>query len=636
MEGEDKENPVKERRRLPKLKNPVKFWKKRREQNRKDPSDDELDGVEALQEGEGEQEEEEEGLEEVSRRLISREEQLFSRGPPSEEEEDQLFRDFEAFRLRLWVSVHNTFTPPSSSSSGRLEVLRSAVASIQQQEVQDQRWGGRPEDQVPPWRPQRCLSTHNALLHKMVESRLTQAAEEDSSETEGLSSPTKRKVCRLGKRVKEDLLTVVGQVRDCYPPQVDLVNLYAGLYHRGFSDRLTELSDHLEHDDCSYLLLWANHYYPHEILNHKDLEGTIKTACLGSLLLPGLLEHLEDRYLSHKEEQVRLWLNAALRKEEESWENDRKPEVIDQYCFSPLAIDVIQVIDSAMTEFNCVIRDKSKGQRITTHLESFLSSYKNSLDEFVKGNHGNEGSVVKAQLVCEQQLRDYITAQTGSVSEQQKGRCLDTLSALWDCGYRCLTRPIQTQLKACLRPLWTSAWLDESLPVVESLLDFLNQHLCDLSDLKPTCRQALLRGVHQDVVLHYVRRTMKTRMKGGGQQVRGAQRMTDDAQKIDHFFQEEGCPWLGEGLRRLAEILRLQDPESLQLEMVCVARAFPDLSDGHVSALLALKTGLSAADVRSIRRSVEENRLLGVSTNHRPAFFSKVKVNWIDKKISRM
>lgn len=70
-------------------------------------------------------------------------------------------------------------------------------------------------------------------------------------------------VCRMGKRVKEDLLVVVRTVKDCYPPQMDILNLYAGFYHRSFSARLTELAaSGLEPDDCSYLLLWINHYYP--------------------------------------------------------------------------------------------------------------------------------------------------------------------------------------------------------------------------------------------------------------------------------------------------------------------------------------------------------------------------------------
>ncbi|XP_070843061.1 tumor necrosis factor alpha-induced protein 2-like [Chaetodon trifascialis] len=638
--GGVKEKRDGQRTRLPKLKNPVKIWKNRRQQNHTHAAGDELDYEEALQQDQ--QQEKDEQLEEVSRRLIIREEQLFSQDSPSEEEEDQLQQDFEALRLQIWMAVHTTFTTSSSSSSPQeqLEVLRSAVASIQQQEVQDQRWTGCLEGRVPVWRPQKCLSTHNILLQNMVESRLMKTTEDDSSGNDGLSSPLKREVCRMGKRVKEDLLTVVRMVKDCYPPHMDILNLYAGLYHQSFSARLTELAaSGLETDDCSYLLFWINHYYPNEVLNHEDLVGKIKTACLGSLLLQDHLNQLEDQFLTHKEDKVKLWLNTALKKEEEGWLSGRQPELIDQYCFSPLAIDVIQVIDSSLTEFRCVIGDQTKAQRITAHLESFLSSYKKCVEEFVKGNHSNVRPVIKAHLVCQQQLRDYIIGQTGSLSEQQRHRCLDTLSALWDCGYRCFTCPIHIQLKLCFSQLWTSVWLDGSLPVIDSLLDFLNQQLTDLSDLKPGCRQSLLCALHEDVVLRYVKRMMKTKMKSREQQVGGAERMMEDARKINDFFSEGGCTeslWLGEMLCSLAEILRLHDPGSVQLEMVSVARKFPDLSDAHVSALLSLKTGLSAADVRSIRRSVEENRLLDVSTNHSPPFFSKVKVKWINNKINQM
>ena len=67
----------------------------------------------------------------------------------------------------------------------------------------------------------------------------------------------------LGRRVKEDLLMVARAVKDCYPPQMDIVNLYAGLFHQNFSARLTGLvASGPDADDCRYLLFWINHYYP--------------------------------------------------------------------------------------------------------------------------------------------------------------------------------------------------------------------------------------------------------------------------------------------------------------------------------------------------------------------------------------
>uniref|UniRef100_A0A668VSG5 Uncharacterized protein n=1 Tax=Oreochromis aureus TaxID=47969 RepID=A0A668VSG5_OREAU len=317
--------------------------------------------------------EQEEQLEESSRRLIEREEDLFRHDLVNEEEEDELHKDFKALQLKLWKAINDTFTPSSTSSSaGELGVLRSAMASIQQQEAQDRRWRDCQEEQVPRWRPQKCLSIHNILLQNMVEGRIKEAAEDTSGGTDRLSSPVKRQVCRVGRCVKEDLLMVVRRVKNCYPPHIDIMNLYAGLYHQEFSVRLTQLTTAgLDDDDC--------------ILRHR-LDGQIKVPCLGSLLPQDELKRLEEQYLTHKEEKVKLWLNTALKKEQENWLSGRTPEIIDGYYFSPLAVDVIQV------RLRCVC-------------VCVCFSYVKCVEEFVKGNHGNVRSVVKAQLVCEQQLR---------------------------------------------------------------------------------------------------------------------------------------------------------------------------------------------------------------------------------------
>ncbi|XP_029705440.1 tumor necrosis factor alpha-induced protein 2-like [Takifugu rubripes] len=601
----------------------MKMWKNFRRENLKQ-TENEVDHKEVPQQ--------QDQLAEVSKKLIMREEQLFTQDFCSEEEEDQLLRDFETLRLQIWMAVHSTF---SSSSLSKLDILRSAMVSIQQQEEQDQRWKECPGNRVPMWRPQRCLSTHNTLLRNMVEARLLKATEEDEGGPNRLSSHLKREVCSLGKRVKEDLLTVVRVVKDCYPPHMDILNLYARLYHCSFSARLSRLAaSGPDPDDCMYLLFWTNRYYPDEILKHEDLDGRINTACLGSLLQQDKLNQLENQYLVHKQDKVKLWLNTALKKEEESWLNGAIPELIDQYYFSPLAINVIQMIDSTLAEFTCVIRDQRRADSITTHLKAFLDSYRLCLEAFVKLNPRNVRSVIKAHLVCEQQLRDYVTVQIGSVSEQQQRQCLNTLAALWDCGFGCLTYPIHAQMKMLFRHLWKPIWMDGSLPVVDSVLDCLNQELTDLTDLQPACRQSLLSVLHQDLVLCYVKTIMKTGPKSKEQQVGGAQRMIEDTRKINRFFADEGCSeslWLGELLLCLAEILRLQDPASVQLEMVNLARAFPDLSDAHMAALLSLKNSLSAADIRSIRQSMEENRHQDVHRHHRPPFFSKVKVTWINK-----
>ncbi|XP_014836792.1 PREDICTED: tumor necrosis factor alpha-induced protein 2-like [Poecilia mexicana] len=657
------ENPGGARMRLPKMKIPAKIWRHRKHKNQH--GDDQPDGG---HEEEEEEQQEEERLDDLSRKLILREEELFTQDGRSEEEEDRLLKDFESLSVQVWMAVHSSFVA-TATPAGRPDVLRSAVDTILQQETQDQRWTERPADSAPVWRPLRWLRTHNLLLQKMVEKQLKDAEENETGDTGQLSSVTKRQVCRLGKRVKEDLLTVAEAVRHCYPSRMDILNIYGGLYHQAFAARLAQLcSSELDLDDCSYLLFWVNHYYPDEILKHKELDG-IKTACLGSLLQPDTLGRLEEQYLSHRQVSHRQvsyrQVSHTDRQVSHRQVNHRQvnhrqvshrqvshrqvshrqvsyrqtPELIDCYYFSPLAIDVIQVVNSSLTEFSCAIKDQNKALRLTIHLENFLSSYRKSVEDLVKVNPSNLHPVLKATLVCEQQLRDYISGQAEGLAEEQKRRCLDTLSALRDCCYQCLTFPLHGKIKVFLSQLWTPPWVDGSLPVVDQLLSFLSQQLADLSDLKPACKQPLVCDLHQDLVAQYMKKTMKTRVKSRQQQVAGSERMVEDAKKMDGFFREQGCgsaPYLSETLCSVAEILRLQDPASIQLEVVDLARRFPDFSGAHVSALLSLKFGLSAADVRSIRASVEENRPLDASANQSPPFFSRVKVKWINNKINQI
>lgn len=43
------------------------------------------------------------------------------------------------------------------------------------------------------------------------------------------------------------------------------------------------------------------------------------------------------------QDKVRSCLSTALKKEQDSWLHGDTPELLDQYRFSPLAVDVIQV-----------------------------------------------------------------------------------------------------------------------------------------------------------------------------------------------------------------------------------------------------------------------------------------------------
>lgn len=207
-------------------------------------------------------------LAEASRQLITREDAIFSKsaGEDSEnsdgraKERDQLQMDYEMFQVRLWMVIHQTFL--DNCGEGDLTTLRSAVDSIVQEEEQDKRWLEPAEGQeVPDWRPRQCLMNHDNLLEKIVDVRISKAEEENGADK--LSTALKKQVCKIGKRVQTDLLKVVKDVKQCYPAEFNICHIYTRLYHQAFSRRLREFAQtSLDVEDCSYLLLWVNSYYP--------------------------------------------------------------------------------------------------------------------------------------------------------------------------------------------------------------------------------------------------------------------------------------------------------------------------------------------------------------------------------------
>ncbi|XP_077366434.1 uncharacterized protein LOC144010145 isoform X4 [Festucalex cinctus] len=377
-----------------------------REQEQEQDSNRELAGME------------EAGLEETSRKLCIREEELLSHAQPSEEDVDRLQRDLEVLKLQVLMVVQRSFTSDDLGSG-----LTSAVAAMRLQEALDRRWSGVGDG--PRWRPLRCLGSHNALLANVVESRLEEAARDgDQNGAGGLATPIKRQVCGLGKRAKADLLRCARVLQPCYGDRMDVLNIYAGLCHRSFSARLSRIvQGGLEADDSAYLLFWVNMFYPQEILQHEELRGKLKTECLGSLLQRDQVRQLEEQYGNNKEAQVSLWLRKVLQREEESWTGTNMPEVMDDFFFCPLAIDVIQVIDGSLADLRCLVgEDGSKSHRVEAHLESFLLGYKKCLEKLSQRKDEHASTWMKAHLACEEQLRDYISRQPGGHTESQLAR----------------------------------------------------------------------------------------------------------------------------------------------------------------------------------------------------------------------
>ncbi|XP_059354877.1 tumor necrosis factor alpha-induced protein 2-like isoform X1 [Carassius carassius] len=564
-------------------------------------------------------------LAEAQQQLVKAEECLFGSKEVgrTEDEVDKLHIDYEIFILHLRLAIYDSFSEDSQ------ETLKSALTSILKEEAQDRRWMEVAEDQRPIWRPTGCRQIHDTLLQTTVEERMKNADEEENN-ADILSTSLKREVFRMGKLVQKDLLRVIRNLRECYPPDFDICRTYAQLYHQTFSTRLQELArSKISSEDCLYLLIWIVEYYPKDVLKHKELEEHINSSSLGPLLPEEDLKRLEEQYFSYKENEIRNWLSNALEKEVKKWSDGIEPELMDGYYFSSLAVDVLPLVDGAVKDVNTLL---SKARSFLNQLDSFLQSYKTSLEEMVKRKQENIPKTLFANLVNIYQFRDYVQKPEHPFTEDTTKACLSTLADLKNICHKYFLSHIHTELKPLYRKLWTQVWFAGHCEVVEELVKALESNIDNFKELKSVCREELMAELHLEVMVEYVRRMMKSKLKlkEKEQQEAAAEFICHDRNTICSMFAKvvRSYPdphnnvcintaedplecreeWFCQILPKLSEILRLQDPGSLQLEIVTLARDYPDMSEQHIIALLNLKTNLSSSDLRRIKKCLSENR----------------------------
>ncbi|XP_056151761.1 tumor necrosis factor alpha-induced protein 2-like [Lampris incognitus] len=563
-------------------------------------------------------------LSEASRQLIVTEERLCGEGSQTDafkswdDERNRLAKDREA----LACQIERALKASLDSGSEKVELLRSAVDAMCQEEAADGRWANRSR-QPPAWRPSRWRERHNVVLRDLVEERMESVA---PPKPRADQSCMQQDLCELGKRVKEDLRRVVQEVKGCYPPEFDICKLYAVFYHQAFGARLKTIADFMLDDkDSTCLLRWATVHY-RNILESGELVNDISSEELGDLLPEEMLEVLEEQYLTKTQVALQTCITKVLEEEEKVWQTGKEPEKQDGIFISPLAIDVIQFINGAVQAAEIVLRGKCKAEPLTCLLKEFLQSFQKYQDNVLKRSSANSKSVVMANLICVEQFREYISKKPELFSKDVEESCLSVLTAMKKLGHAYLLNPIHKEMKPQYKSLGTKNWLENRL-LFKKVLDSVEGHIQDLRGLTPPCHQELMGQLHLDVTVEYVKRLLKrnVKLKNKDIQRQGSEAVSEDGQRLHDLFAREGSKddWLNYILPKIAELLRLQDLSAMQMEVAVMGAEYPDLSTKHVSALLKLKSNMSKAD----RKKVKEALLDGVTGNSRPAarpFFSNV------------
>ncbi|KAI4872743.1 hypothetical protein NFI96_026976 [Prochilodus magdalenae] len=586
-------------------------------------------------------------LAEASQQLLAREACLFiidDQGSEStdeqrvrtEEEEMILKKDYETLSMRIWLAVSNSFDRRNQYA------LESAVTAILQEEEQDQHWKEAGEKECPSWRPMGYQDMHDIVIQSMVKKRIQQVDEEEQAEDK-----LKKEISQMNMLIQDDMLQVVRDVQACYPPEFGICNMYAQLYHQAFSTKLRQLPRYnIPIEECIFILKQISNY-SNKVLHQEELESYISSEALEPLLPAEDLKSLEEQYLSHKENEVKTWLFNILRLEEESWKTNTKPELNDGY-FCSFAQDVIyvtgdrihvglmyhtelltshlQLVDGAMKEATNLLSNRNKAQRILYLLPSFLESYKKSMEDLLR-NQENITEILKAHLFGIKNLREYI-ADRDNLPDDMKTEWLSTAADIRDSCHKYFLSPIHDVLKVNYSKLWTPDWFSEHHEFIEELEDKLNKLMHPLKDLDSVCLQELLSQLHFEVMIEYVRRMLKRKLKlkNKDEQETAAAMLCEDSDRINTLFIENGSDktWLCEILPKVAEVLKVQDSDTLELEICALLKNYPDLTERQIRSILQLKTNISCADNRMIKECYQQSKSNIPDSEPAQLFFCRV------------
>ncbi|XP_035955405.2 tumor necrosis factor alpha-induced protein 2 [Halichoerus grypus] len=512
------------------------------------------------------------------------------------------------------------------------ERLRQALAVLAEQEREDRRAAAAAEAQGPgapalvSARPRRWLERWRRGVAQAAEERLCArpaAGAEGRSEAERL-------FLHMGRTMKEDLEAVVERLKPLFPAEVDVVAAYAQSYHEHFAAQLAAMAQfELCERDTYMLLVWVQNLYPNDIINSPKLGGELQRVQLGSLLPPRQIRLLEATFLSNEVASVRELMARALELESQRWARDVAPQRLDGHCHSELAIDVIQIISQGQAKAESVTLELGVQMKhlLLLELAAFLRSYQRAFDEFLERCRQlrNYRANVIANINNCLSLRTSVE-QKWQTPQDLPGHLLSPLSELKSHGFDTLLQRLLGDLKPLFKRFTQTRWAAPA-QTLEEILSTVAERLPEFSELHDCFREELVEVVHLHLVKEYIIRLSKRSLvlKTAEQQQQLAEHILANADVIQRFCTQNGssATWLQHALPKLAEVIRLQDPSAIKIEVATYATWYPDFSKGHLSAILAIKGNLSSSEVRSIRSILDVST--GMHQSSKP-LFSLIKV----------
>ncbi|XP_055327843.1 exocyst complex component 3-like [Paramacrobiotus metropolitanus] len=150
----------------------------------------------------------------------------------------------------------------------------------------------------------------------------------------------------IRQEVLKDLSVVRSVAIPCFPPEYDIMNVYAKMYHKAIAKQIAELIEHekMQAEDIVTLLTWLEEYEGENCLSHPNVQLDVRS--LGApLLAPKKTQELVELYVQATSLNVDNYLYRALNVEKAGWSSGQKPDESSPFYQTQTPTDVFQIFD---------------------------------------------------------------------------------------------------------------------------------------------------------------------------------------------------------------------------------------------------------------------------------------------------
>ncbi|XP_058018754.1 tumor necrosis factor alpha-induced protein 2-like isoform X2 [Ahaetulla prasina] len=496
----------------------------------------------------------------------------------------------------LYQEVFNIIQSSISIASTKPELLNNAVrAVIMWVEEEEER---SIHSQLKTWKEE-----WRNTIQKSVEERMSTPPLVCKKDL----STTGNTFLHMGKTMKNDMITVVQHIKCHYPEHFQVCRTYATFYHHYFSSQMERFAELELNKDDNYLLLnWAHNLYPKDIKNNSVLVKELDEASLGNLLSLGQIRQLEQTYLTHEVDFVRSCLDNCLKIEVKSWTQGAAPEILDDYYHSELSIDAIKAIYGAQKRAEGITPEVvyQMSALLLRELLTFLQCYKKELETFIKENKQNKyfEAIIIANINNFENFRTHAEKSIDSTESDVKMNIFSILDDLQTTGFNVFLDPLFPEIQTLLKKFNEKKW-DSCSGLMDEIITAMYPCIRVFKRLKNPHRQVIMETIHLRLVQKYIQKLMwrNTTLKSPEKQNQLSELIRSHASILYTFCIENGsnATWLESAIPSLAEIIRLQDPDAIKIEVGALVSRYPDIRKKHLCAILNIKP-LSNAKVKSI------------------------------------